>query len=165
LAAELFAYDPAKTGAQNRRALSHAAPESLAGQPAADFTLRDLDGRGVRLSGLRGKAVLLDFWGTWCGYCREELPNIEMLHRAMRDKGLLVFGVDAEAPELAREYLAKYGYTLPSLVDEHGVAAALYHVNSWPTTVLIDGQGKVAYYGEGLEPEKLRDALRKLGLW
>jgi thiol-disulfide isomerase/thioredoxin len=123
-----------------------------------------LENREVRLADLRGKVVLLDFWGTWCGYCREALPTIELLHRAGHEKGLAVFGVDAEAPELARRYLAQYGYTLPSLVDQSDIVSASYRVNSWPTTVLIDRQGNVAYYGEG-EPQKLRDTLRTLGIW
>jgi thiol-disulfide isomerase/thioredoxin/outer membrane lipoprotein-sorting protein len=164
LDAALFTYDPAKTQAKSRTQLSHESRVSLVGKPAPEFTLRDLDNREVRLGDLRGKVVLLDFWGTWCGYCREALPSIEMLHRAGSEKGLAVFGVDAEAPELARDYLTQYGYTLRSLVDLHDAAAALYHVNSWPTTVLIDRQGNVAYYGEG-EPEKMRDVLRKLGIW
>jgi thiol-disulfide isomerase/thioredoxin len=164
LDAALFVYDPAKTQAKSRTQLSHEAPASLVGRPAPEFTLRDLENQEVRLGDLRGKVVLLDFWGTWCGYCREALPSIEMLHRAGREKGLAVLGVDAESPELARDYLTKYGYTLRSLVDLHDTAAALYHVNSWPTTVLIDRAGNVAYYGEG-EPEKIRDVLRKLGIW
>jgi hypothetical protein len=73
-----FRYDPAATAAKNRREVTRAAPESMTGKPAPDFTLRDLDGREVRLSTLRGKPVLLDFWATWCGYCREELPSIEL---------------------------------------------------------------------------------------
>jgi len=164
LDAALFSYSPAKTQATNRRQLSREAPVSLLGNPAPDFTLRDLENREVRLAGLRGKVVLLDFWGTWCGYCREALPTIELLHRAGHEKGLAVFGVDAEAPELAREYLARYGYTLPSLVDQSDKVSTSYRVNSWPTTVLIDRQGNVAYYGEG-EPQKLRDTLRTLGIW
>jgi thiol-disulfide isomerase/thioredoxin len=119
----------------------------------------------VRLSALRGKPVLLDFWATWCGYCREELPAIEMLHRGLKDKGLMVFGIDAEDPQLPREYLAKYGYTLPSLVDRKQEAVRLYRLEGWPTTVLIDREGNVAYYESGYEPEKLRDAMRALGLW
>jgi cytochrome c biogenesis protein CcmG, thiol:disulfide interchange protein DsbE len=160
----LFTYDPAKTKAQSRRRLSQEAPISLVGKPAPDFALTDLENREVRLGDLRGKVVLLDFWATWCAYCREALPTIELLHRAGREKGLEVFGVDAEPPELAREYLTKFGYTLPSLVDSHDSLSARYHVEGWPTIVLIDREGYVAYYGEG-EPEKIRDMLQKLGAW
>ena len=163
-APDAFTYDPAVTRAKNRVELAHAAPETLIGKAAPDFTLHDLDGRTVHLSELRGKPVLLDFWATWCGYCREALPSIELLHRSLKDK-LAVFGVDNEEPELAREYLQKNGYTLPDLVDRKSQAVNLYHLVGWPTTVLIDRDGKVAFYEEGFESEKLRDALRAVGVW
>ena len=76
-----------------------------------------------------------------------------------------MFGVDKEEPQLAREYLEKYGYTLPSLVDRGDEAVNLFHVNGWPTTVLIDQHGKIVFYGEDLASEKLRDALRGVGVW
>jgi len=162
---ETFAYDPATTQAKNRRQLAREAPKTLTGKPAPDFVLRDLEGREVRLSDLRGKAVLLDFWATWCGYCREALPMMELLHRSLKDKGLAVYGIDSEEPQIAREYLLKYGYTMPSLADRKEETVNGYHVQGWPTTVLIDREGKVSYYGVGQEPEKLRDAIRALGLW
>jgi peroxiredoxin len=165
MAAELFVYDPNSTQAHSRRQLAREAPESLKGKPAPDFALRDLDGREVRLSDLRGRPVLLDFWATWCGYCREALPSVELMHRGLKAEGLLVFGVDAEESEIARDYLKKYGYTLRSLVDRKEEAVKLYHVESWPTTVLIDREGKVAFYESGFEPERLRDAIRALGVW
>jgi cytochrome c biogenesis protein CcmG, thiol:disulfide interchange protein DsbE len=162
---DLFVFDPASIQAQNRRQLARQAPETLKGKTAPDFALSDLDGREVRLSDLRGKPVLLDFWATWCGYCREALPSIELMHRGLEAKGLLVFGVDNEEPEIARTYLGKNGYTLRSLVDKQDEAVNLYRLEGWPTTVLIDREGKVAYYGSGFEPEKLRDAIRALGVW
>jgi len=161
-----FRFDPAASGAKSRtERRAEEAALSLVGSSAPNFALRDLDGREIRLSELRGKAVLLDFWGTWCGYCREALPAVELLHRASKNGELKVFGVDSEAPELARDYLAKYGYTLPSLIDSGDRAAALYHVTGWPTTVLIDRAGKVVFYEAGFDPEKLRDALRAIGVW
>ncbi|MDR3699320.1 MAG: redoxin domain-containing protein [Candidatus Sulfopaludibacter sp.] len=161
----LFTYDPARTNATDRRQSAREAPVSLVGRPAPEFALRDLEDREVRLGDLRGKVVLLDFWGTWCGYCREALPAVELLHRAAESKGLVVFGVDSEAPALAREYVAKYKYTFRTLADPNDALAARYHVNGWPTTVLIDREGNVAFYDEGGEQEKLRDALLKLGVW
>jgi peroxiredoxin/outer membrane lipoprotein-sorting protein len=161
---DAFAYDPAATKAKNRSELAKAAPETLMGKAAPDFSLRDLDGRTVDLSTLRGQPVLLDFWATWCGDCLQALPSVELLHRGLKDR-LAVFGIDNEEPELAREYLQKYGYTLRTLVDRKNEAVSLYHVNGWPTTVLIDRDGKIVFYGEGFEPEKLRDALQGVGVW
>ena len=161
---ENFTYDPVRTNAKNRTELAQAAPATLVGKPAPDFSLRDLDGRRVDLRTLRGKPVLLDFWATWCGYCREALPSVELLHRGLKDK-LAVFGINNEEPELAREYLQTYGYTLPTLVDSEDQAVNLYHLNGWPATVLIDRDGNVAFYAEGFESEQLRDALRAVGVW
>ena len=161
---DAFLYDPAAVGARHRRATAHSEPESMTGKPAPDFTLRDLDGREVHLSELRGKPVLLDFWATWCGYCRQALPSVELLHRSLKDK-LAVFGVDDEAPEVAREYLQKFGYTLPSLVDPNDRAVNLFHLGGWPTTILIDREGKIVFYEVGFESEKLRDALRAADIW
>ena len=160
-----FAYNPAATQAKNRRQLAREAPQKLVGGLAPDFELRDLEGHEVRLADLRGKVVLLDFWGTWCGYCREALPMIELLHRSLKDKGLAVYGISSEDPGGAREYLRKHGYTMSSLADPEEEAVSRYHVQSWPTTVLIDRQGKVSYYQAGHEPERLRDAIRALGAW
>lgn len=162
---EAFTYVPEATHAVNRTQASRSAPDTMVGKPAPDITLRDLAGREVSLRDLRGKVVLLDFWGSWCGPCREALPMIELYHRGLRDKGLLVFGVDDEAAEIAREYLQKSGYTLPSLVDSKGEATRTFRVNAWPTTVLIDREGTVVFYESGAEPEKLRAAIRAAGAW
>jgi thiol-disulfide isomerase/thioredoxin/outer membrane lipoprotein-sorting protein len=163
-ASDAFRYDPAAIGSKNRREVARAAPESMTGKLAPDFTLRDLDGREVRLSAMRGKPVLLDFWATWCGYCREALPSIELLHRGLKDK-VAVFGIDDEAADVARDYLRKLGYTMPTLVDSKDTAVNLFHLDGWPTTVLIDSEGKIAFYEVGFDAEKLRDALRKVGVW
>lgn len=164
MATDSFTYDPAATNAKNRIELAHAAPKTLIGMAAPNFKLHDLNGHTVDLDSFRGKPVLLDFWATWCGYCREALPFVELLHRGLQDK-LAVFGINNEEPELAREYLQKYGYTLPSLVDREDEAVILYHVNGWPTTVLIDQDGKIVFYDEDLASERLRDALRSVGVW
>jgi thiol-disulfide isomerase/thioredoxin len=109
--------------------------------------------------------VLLDFWGTWCGPCREALPSIELYHRALRDKGLLVYGVNAEAADVARDYLEKAAFTMPSLVDTDEVATRAFKVAAWPTTVLIDRDGKVVFYAAGAEPGTLTQAIRAAGAW
>ncbi|HUB77726.1 MAG TPA: TlpA disulfide reductase family protein [Bryobacteraceae bacterium] len=165
VAPEAVAYAPDETHAVNRTTAAQEAPKTMVGTTAPDVVLRDLDGHAVKLSELRGKVVLLDFWATWCGYCRQALPTIELLHRSLEAKGLVVYGVDDEAPEIARAYLQKSGYTMPSLVDSASAAAHAFFVNSWPTTVLIDREGKVAYYEAGSEAEALRDAIRAAGAW
>ncbi len=162
---DVFTYAPESSRAVNRTQASRQAPETMVGKPAPDIALSDLAGREVRLADLRGKVVLLDFWATWCGYCREALPMIEMYHRGLGSKGLVVFGVDDEAAETARAYLQRFGYTLPSLVDANGEAVRRFRVEGWPTTVLIDRDGKVVFYASGAGPEQLRDAIRSAGVW
>src|SRR5690242_7538640 len=71
----------------------------------------DLQNKHVRLSELKGKVVLMDFWATWCLPCRAELPKIELLHRDFKDKGLIVLGVDDEEPKDQAAFLSKFGYT------------------------------------------------------
>jgi cytochrome c-type biogenesis protein len=83
----------------------------------------------------------------------------------LQNKGLIVYGVDDESNETVRPYLLKYGYTMPSLWDEHREAVRRFRVEAWPTTVLIDRDGIVVYYGTGAENEKLRDAIRSVGAW
>jgi thiol-disulfide isomerase/thioredoxin len=161
----LFAYSPAGTQAKERTQLQRQAPVGMQDQPAPDFVLRDLDNREVRLSELRGKVVLLDFWATWCEPCRAAFPMIELLHRSYKEKGLVVLGIDNEPPQKAREFLKQYGYLTPSLVDANSDAAMKYRVGSIPTTVLIDREGKVAFYEAGFSYEQLRVALRLVGIW
>ena len=158
-----FTYDAAR--AKERPTFSTSGAETLTGRMAPDFTLQTLDGRDIRLSDLRGQPVLLDFWAVWCGYCRQSLPTVELLHRTFQEKGLHVFGVDSEPEDTARDYLLKNGYTVPSLIDPDNRVARLYQVRGWPTTVLIDADGRVVFHETGFSAEAVRDALRKAGMW
>ena len=88
-----------------------------------------------------------------------------MLHRGLKDKDLVVLGVENEPVETQQQYVAKEGYTFPTLVDAKDHVLRLFHVDAFPTTIVIDRDGKIAYYGSGYDAEKLRDALRGLGVW
>ena len=114
---------------------------------------------------LRGKVVLLSFWASWCGPCRQEMPVIEKLSHQYRDQGFLVFGVNDEDRETIRDYIKEYGYSFPTLVDAEQEALKLYHVGAIPTTVVIDREGKIASYQVGMSSEnELRAVLRTLGI-
>ena len=135
------------------------------GSEAADFQLKDLEGREIQLKSLRGNVVLLNFWATWCGPCRLEMPVIEKLHQQLHGKGLRVFGVNDEEIETIREYVAEHEYSFPTLVDTDQEAMNLYRIRGIPTMVVIDREGKIAQYRLGLSREAdLRSWLRKAGI-
>jgi peroxiredoxin/outer membrane lipoprotein-sorting protein len=161
-----FTFDPppgTKEVAEFR--LPRASGPDLVGQEAEDFKLKDLEGEEVHLRSLRGQVVLLNFWASWCGPCRLEMPVIEKLHQQFKGKGLRVFGINDEDFETISEYLREYEYTFPTLIDEDQKAARLYRVRGIPTMVVIDRQGTVSHYRVGLSRESdLRLWLRKAGI-
>ena len=98
-------------------------------EQAPDFTLRDLSGESVQLSKQRGEVVLLDFWATWCGPCRYDMPFVQNLAERYRDRGLRVFGINAEPADTAAAYLRENELTFPTLQDPGMRIAKLYKVN------------------------------------
>jgi peroxiredoxin len=145
--------------------LAGAGAPSFVGKAAPDFTLQDLAGRSVNLRDLRGQVVVLDFWATWCGPCRIDMPRIEALYNELRDLGLQVFGVNGENAQVARAYVESNGYTFPTLADPGMKVAQLYDVTALPTAVVIDTEGKVGAYLQGSgTKERLLQAIREAGL-
>ena len=138
---------------------------SLVGKTAVDFTLKKLDGTPVRLSELRGKIVLLDFWATWCPPCRHELPTIEAISRKYSDRNVAVLGVNDEESSTAKRFLAQYHPYLETLHDAGGKVHHIYGCNAIPTVLIIDPQGKIVahYVGERQETE-LVAALKQAGM-
>ncbi len=121
-----------------------ARPSSLDDR-APDFEAPDLQGRTFRLSELRGKAVLLDFWATWCGPCEETIPSLERLHEKYASGGLEVVGVSVDgAPKEVPRYVKAHGMRYRVLLDPDQRVMERYGVSSIPTSVLIDPQGRIA---------------------
>ena len=133
---------------------------------APDFTLEDLSGNAFSLSGMRGRTVLLDFWASWCGPCRSEMPVLERLQRQFAGQGLLVVGVNVDEPrETAARFIEQQGYTFTVLLDRRQETAMLYNARALPTLVLVDAEGNVKAYGRGTRSEaELRADLRRVGL-
>lgn len=139
----------------------------MVGHAAPDFKLKDLDGKQVQLSSLRGKVVLLDFWASWCGPCRVEIPIIESISKHFKNKDVLVLGVNSQEPaEVVRSFVAKNKITYPVVltVDNPGIIRA-YSADALPTAVLVDKTGIIAAYRIGENPsteEILRDDLHRV---
>jgi peroxiredoxin len=138
----------------------------LRGREASNFTLRDLEGREVSLESHRGRVVLINFWATWCGPCRIEMPAIEKLYREFADRELTVLAVDVmESPREVRNYLAEHGFSFTVLLDEDGTIAGRYGAGAIPTTIIIDREGRIVHHFVGARPEEtLRQALLSAGL-
>ncbi|MGC8842667.1 MAG: TlpA family protein disulfide reductase [bacterium] len=144
---------------------SCASQKNLEGQQAPDLALRDLEGKSYRLSDLKGKVILLDFWATWCPPCREELPVIEKLHQDFKGKGLLVLGISNEEKGVVEEFVRRNGLTFPILLDEKGEAGRKYKVVAIPRVILIDKKGKIRKDIVGYNPRNekiLRELIEKL---
>lgn len=126
-----------------------AAPGSLSVAPtvgslAPDISLVDLDGKPVSLADYRGKPVVLNYWASWCGPCRDEFPELKAALAAHAADGLVVLGVlfkDDVAP--AKDFMAKQGATWATLADQDGVAATAYRVVAPPTTFFIGPDGVI----------------------
>ena len=138
----------------------------LVGHPAEEIALNDLAGRAQKLSGLKGRVVLLDFWATWCGPCRRELPTIVKLHKELTAQGLSVVAVNVgEDAGTVKQFLASNKYELPVWLDPNHEAASAYGAQGIPTLVVIDRNGTVIDHKVGLHDEAaLRAMLKKAGL-
>lgn len=115
------------------------------GEEAPNFQLRDLDGNLVSLSQLRGKVVLLNFWATWCGPCRIEMPAMERLYRSYsrKDFEILAVSTDPQGAAVTRPFQQEMGFTFPILHDAEYRIGLMYGARSLPMTFMVDRQGIV----------------------
>jgi peroxiredoxin len=122
---------------------SGASKVARVGHTAPDFTEMTDRGSTLRLSSLRGKAVYLNFFATWCPPCNEEAPGINSLQKQYADRGLRVVGVDElESKKKAQSFVRKFGLSYPAVVDD-GTLQSQYEVNGLPVHVFIDRSGVV----------------------
>jgi len=126
--------------------LTHRSSPPKIGGPAPVFALQRLNGTGtLRLASLRGKAVVLNFWASWCPPCKAEAPVLERLWRQYRGKGVVFVGIDSnDASSDARRFLSAHGITYPVVSDKNGlVAANSYDVADLPVTYFVNRQGRL----------------------
>jgi peroxiredoxin len=136
---------------------------------APDFTLPSLDGPNLRLQEQRGHVVMINFWATWCGPCRVEMPHLSRLYEKYRGSGFTVLAVNIdEDPHKAASLAKQLGMKFPVLLDREKKVSRLYDLSTMPSTVLVDRDGRVRYvhrgYRDGYEEtydKQIRELLRE----
>ncbi|MFV8780899.1 TlpA family protein disulfide reductase [Microbulbifer sp. SA54] len=123
---------------------------SMAKAPASDFTLASLKDGNLRLSEQRGDVIMLNFWASWCGPCREEMPLLNDLHARYESAGFKVWGVNVDANrDDAQAMLKKIPVEFPVLFDGESQVSQLFGVEAMPSSVFIDRDGNVRYVHKG----------------
>lgn len=134
-------------------------------KPAPDFALKDIDGRVVHLSDYRGKVVVLDFWATWCGPCKVEIPWFTEFEKAKKDQGFAVLGIaeDDEGWAVVKPFLKEFNVNYRVVIGDDKTADQYGGIEALPTTYLIDRNGRIAATHVGLTPRKeFEDAIDQL---
>lgn len=139
------------------------------GSEAPNFTLKSNSGKNLKLSEHRGEVVMINFWATWCGPCRQELPLLNRIHDQYHKSGFTLFGVNIDdRTQAAQDMARQLGLRFPVLFDTDKRVSRLYDVNAMPSTVLIDRDGKIRYihlgYRAGYETlyeKQIRELLKK----
>ncbi|HEV7913269.1 MAG TPA: TlpA disulfide reductase family protein [Albitalea sp.] len=146
-----------------------AVPAPTPSAVAPDFTLRTMDGPNLRLQEQRGRVVLVNFWATWCGPCRQEMPHLNKLYDKYRASGFVLLGVNVDDDaRKAADLAAKLGLKFPVLLDTDKRVSRVYDMSAMPATVLIDRDGRVRHlhrgYRDGYENTydmQIRDLLKE----
>ena len=135
-------------------------------EPAPKFTAKTLDGERFTNESVKGKVVLLQFWATWCQYCRRDQPAVDTIAQEFADKGLVVLGVDVnESKKKVKQYLEQSPRACKIVLTEDTNLAAMFEAKSFPLYVLIDRNGKIAGRQNGAGGEDmLRRLLSKAGM-
>jgi len=142
---------------------------ALVGTGAPDFTLPTAAGSNLRLKEQRGQVVMLNFWATWCGPCREEMPQLSRLYDKYHGSGFVLLGMNIDDdPRNAIALASKLGVRFPVLLDTDKKVSKLYDLSEMPSTLLIDRDGRVRYihlgYHDGYADDyekQIRELLRE----
>ena len=118
--------------------------------PAPAVTLRDLEGQPFSLQDLRGKVVFLNFWATWCVPCRQEMPAMERLYQAYRDRGFVVVAVNfRQSAGQVRAFMQEVHLSFPAVLDSDGAVSSSFKVQGLPVTFLLDREGRILWKAIG----------------
>jgi peroxiredoxin len=146
-----------------------AIPAVAPASPAPDFTLRSMGGPNLRLAEQRGQVVLVNFWATWCGPCRQEMPHLNRLYEKYKASGFVLLGVNVDDDARnAVDVAGKLHVSFPVLLDTDKRVSRLYDMNAMPATIVIDREGRIRYihrgYREGYEAtydQQIRELLKE----
>ncbi len=142
------------------------ASSGLEGQQAPDFALKSSTGENLRLSEYRGDVVMINFWATWCGPCRQEMPLLDDLYARYNRVGFNLLGVNIDDDaRRAMQMIDELGVNFPVLFDDTKQVSKLYQVEAMPVTVLVDREGVVRHVHHGYKPgyeEKYLTEIRSL---
>lgn len=137
-----------------------------AGGPAPQFNLASRDGKDVNLTQYHGQVVMINFWASWCGPCRQEMPLLESIYKKYNKLGFTLLGVNVEPDSKAAEdWLKATPVSFPILFDKDSKVSKLYEVAGMPSTVIIDRAGKVRVLHRGYKPgdeNEYMDSIRTL---
>ena len=136
------------------------------GSPAPQFTLGSRAGQSVSLAQYKGQVVMLNFWASWCGPCRQEMPLLESIYKKYNRLGFTMIGVNVEPDSnAANEWLKATPVSFPILYDKDSKVSKMYDVAGMPSTVIIDRTGKVRWLHKGFTPgaeNEYMDQIRSL---
>ena len=115
------------------------------GENAPNFTLKNLDGKEISLNQFRGKHVLINFWATWCGPCKIEMPSLEALYERFKDRNFVLLAIsnDMFGANIVKPFVKAHNINFPVLLDQRLKVSNAFGVVSLPTTFMIDPQGKI----------------------
>ena len=137
--------------------VSPAGASSISGK-APEFTLKSRSGQNLRLSDYRGQVLLINFWASWCGPCRQEMPLLEDLYKRYGKLGFTILGVNVDTDSTkANNYLRDISVTFPIMYDTTNAVSKSYNVNAMPTTVIVDRNGNMRFLHQGYKPGYERD--------
>lgn len=134
--------------------------------PAPDFTLPARAGGDLTLASLKGQVVLINFWATWCGPCRKEMPLLDQIYQRYKSLGFTLLAVNVENDSAGAEtWLKQTPVTFPVLFDRQNQVSKLYEVTAMPSTVIVDRKGRVRFVHYGYTPgteSEYQDQIRSL---
>lgn len=133
-----------------------AANVAWAGEASLPFALRDVNGQEVSLEQYKGQVVVLSFWATWCGPCKQEMPHLNKMYTELKDKGFVVLSIssdDARTASQVKPFIARMGYAFPVLLDKESKVTGTYNpTKTLPYTVVIGRDGQIASRHSGYNP-------------